>query len=435
MKILIKTIKIEKSNEPSSRARNDFGDIERLILSIKEHGFIHPLLVGKLDEPDGDYEYVLISGERRLRAAVLAGLEEVPVTTRENTTPDERKAMELEENLIRKDFTWSESNECLLQLHELRQRAHGPATHSPNNEGWGARQTAEILGRSLGSIGGALKFANDLREHPELLKKVKNIPEMAARKIVRQSIEAEKLRALVNAKGIDIGVELKLGNCCTLIDDIPDRSIDLLLTDPPFANPGIVSAASGGGFRGAYNLDKSNVSDIDTMFKAYKILIPKLAKKLKIGAHVYIFTGMGVVYTKLMELFGKSGFLMDDLPIIWDKMRSSVPTGDFHYMSCYEACLFGHNGATTRTLWKPIKNIIPVAAIAGQIRVHPLQRPDELLRIMIENSTSIGQTVLDCFAGSGSTLKAARDLQRKAIGFELDEGNYLRAMQWLEETK
>ncbi len=433
MKVPIKTIKIEKSNDPSSRARNDFGDIERLILSIKEHGFIHPLLVGKLDEPEGDYEYILIVGERRLRAAVLVGLSDVPVTTRDNTAPDERKALELEENVIRKDFNWAEGNECLLQLHELRQRIHGPATHSPNNEGWGARQTADILGRSLGSIGGDLKLAQALRDRPDLRKKVIHLPKAAARKIVNQTIEAEKLRALVDSKGIDIGVELKLGNCCSLIDEIPDCSIDLLLTDPPFANPGIL--ATGVTDKATYNVTESNVSNWETMLPVYKILIPKLAKKLKIGAHVYIFCGMGIVYTTLMELLGKSGFLMDDLPIIWHKERVSTMAKDFHYVSCYEACLFGHNGLLKRSLWKPRPNLIAVPAIAGQLRVHPLQRPDELLRIMIENSTSPGHVVLDCFAGSGSTLKVARDLQRKAIGFELDEGNYLRAMQWLEETK
>ncbi len=433
MKVPIKSIKVERSDESTSRARSDFGDIERMIASVKEHGFIHPLLVATLDEPDGDYEYVLICGERRLRAAVLAGLAEVPVTTRENTTPDERKALELEENLIRKDFTWPERNECLLQLHELQQRIYGPATHAKDNTGWGARQTAEILGKSLGSIGSDLKMAEILRARPDLLKKVIKLPKMPARKIVMQTIEAEKLKALVDVKGIDIGVELLLGDCCTLIDDIPDKSIDLLLTDPPFANPGIVEV--GVSDRRYFNLTPSNVSDWDTMLGVYKILIPKLAKKLKIGAHVYMFTGMGIVYTTLMEMFSKHGFLMDDLPIIWDKTRSSVPTGDFHYMSCYEACIFGHSGAKIRTLWKPTKNIIPVPSIAGQIRVHPLQRPDELLRIMIENSTSVGHTVLDCFAGRGSTLKVCRDLQRKAIGFELDEGNYLRAVNWLEETK
>lgn len=433
MKVPIKLIKIEKSNKPSSRARTDFGDIERMILSIKDHGFIHPILVCKLDEPEGEYEYVLIVGERRLRAAVLVGMSEVPVTMRNKTTADERKAMELEENVIRKDFTWPERNECLLQLHELRQQIHGPATKSPDNKGWGVRQTAEILGVSLGSIGTDLKLAQDLRDHPGLRKKVINLPKMAARKIVRQSIEAEKLRALVDSKGIDIGVELKLGDCCSLIDEIEDGSVDCLLTDPPFANPGII--ATGVTDKATYNVTASNVSDWDTMLPIYKVLIPKLSKKLKIGAHVYIFCGMGIVYTTLMELLGKSGFLMDDLPLIWYKMRVSTVAKDFHYPSSYEACLFGHNGARTRSLWKPVGNLFSIPSIAGQLRVHPLQRPDDLLRIMIENSTSPGHVMLDCFAGSGSTLKVARDLQRKAIGFELDEGNYLRAMRWLEETK
>lgn len=433
MKVPIKSIKIEKSNDPSSRARTDFGDIERLILSIKEHGFIHPLLVAKLHEPQNDYEYVLIAGERRLRAAVLVGLSEVPVTLREDTTALERKAMELEENLIRKDLTWPEENECLLQMHELRQQIYGPATKAPDNKGWGARQTAEILGRSLGSIGGDLKMAKILRDRPDLKKKVQKIPKAAARKIVLQSIEADKLRALVDSKGIDIGVELKLGDCCTLVDAVADHSVDLLLTDPPFANPGII--ATGVTDKATYNVTPSNVSDWDTMLGVYKILIPKLTKKLKIGAHVYIFCGMGMVYTTLMELLGKSGFLMDDLPIIWHKERVSTIAKDFHYVSCYEACLFGHNGARTRSLWKPRPNLISIPAIAGQLRVHPLQRPDDLLRIMIENSTSPGHVVLDCFAGSGSTLKVSRDLQRKAIGFELNEGNYLRAMKWLNETK
>jgi site-specific DNA-methyltransferase (adenine-specific) len=433
VKVPIKSIKIEKSDDPSSRARCDFGDISKMVASIKEHGFLHPLLVTKLDEPDGNYEYILICGERRLRAAILAGLSEVPVTTRENVTPDERKAMELEENLVRKDFTWHEQIECLKQLHDLRQQIYGPATHAKDSKGWGARQTAEILGKSLGSIGMDLKLAQDLRDNPELLKRVRNIPKIPARKIVKQAIEAKMLRKLVDDKEIDIGVDLRLGNCCTLIDELADNSVDCLLTDPPFANPGIL--ATGVTDKATYNVTESNVSNWEVMLGVYKVLIPKLAKKLKIGAHVYMFCGMGEIYCTLMSLFKKSGFLMDDLPIIWHKERVSTIAKDFHYVSCYEACIFGHNGARTRSLWKPVANLIAVPAIAGQLRVHPLQRPDELLRIMIENSTSVGQLVLDCFAGSGSTLKVARDLQRNAIGFELNEGNYLRAMAWLREKQ
>jgi DNA modification methylase len=235
------------------------------------------------------------------------------------------------------------------------------------------------------------------------------------------------------SQGIDIGVELWHGSCVDLIDELEDASIDCLVTDPPFANPGIL--ATGVTDKATYNVTESNVSTWEIMRDVYSKLIPKLARKLKPGAHVYIFTGMGEVYCYLMQCCRINGILLDDLPIIWDKMRGSTIPKDFHYVSSYEACLFGHNKKPTRSLWKPRQNIFHVEAIAPQKRVHPLQRPDEVLRIMIENSTSPGQTVLDCFAGSGSTLKVARDLQRKAIGFELDEGNYLRALEWLEKTK
>ena len=107
---------------------------------------------------------------------------------------------------------------------------------------------------------------------------------------------------------------------------------------------------------------------------------------------------------------------------------------DFSYISCYEAVIFGHYLEKKRRLMKPVKNVLDIPAMAPQKRVHPLQRPDDVLRLMIENSTNPGELILDCFAGSGSTLKVARDLQRQAIGFELDADNYARALNWLQET-
>lgn len=84
-------------NQP--RARFDDEQLGELAASIAVHGVLQPLVVREL--PNGDYE--LIAGERRLRAARLAGLSEVPVTVRES---DEGRSLEmaLVENLQRADL-------------------------------------------------------------------------------------------------------------------------------------------------------------------------------------------------------------------------------------------------------------------------------------------------------------------------------------------
>ena len=58
---------------------------------------------------------------------------------------------------------------------------------------------------------------------------------------------------------------------------------------------------------------------------------------------------------------------------------------------------------------------------SGGASRHPAAKPEAMLRHMVETSTRKGTTVLDPFMGSGTTLRAAKDLGRKAIGIEIDE--------------
>jgi ParB-like chromosome segregation protein Spo0J len=433
MKVPISSIRVDKSDSLSKRARADFGDIELLADSIKEHGLMHPVVVDKLHDPVDDKEYVLIAGERRLRAVALLGHQEIAVTLFSNTNEMQRKSMELTENIARKDLSWPEEVECLKQLHELKQLLYGDAGATKDGKGWGVRQTAQALGRSVGSVGMDLKLASDLDEHPELVKKVKDLPKVAARRVVMHQLEANRLRELVDKKQIELGVELQHGNCVDLARSLPNESIDCLITDPPFAIEQII--AGGVTNTAAFNVIESNVSTPEIMEATYAELFPILAKKLKPGAHCYVFFGMGPMYDFLMTIMSKHGFLTDNLPIIWYKTRQSAQVREYHYMTTYEAILFSHFQERSRCLKNHTHNVLTIPMLAAQKKVHPLQRPDELLRILIENSTHPGELILDCFAGSGSTLKVARDLQRKAIGFELDEGNYLKAVNWLGETK
>lgn len=72
---------------------------------------------------------------------------------------------------------------------------------------------------------------------------------------------------------------------------------------------------------------------------------------------------------------------------------------------------------TTRALSEDIWNFPSVAHYPGK---HPCEKPPALLTHMIETTTRPGDTIIDCFAGSGAILDIARQLGRKAVGIEMD---------------
>ena len=92
----------------------DDAKLEELSNSIREHGIIQPLILTK--EPDQE-DYVLIAGERRLRAAKLAGLESVPAIVRQ-VSDQERLELALIENIQRENLTPLESAEAYQQLND-----------------------------------------------------------------------------------------------------------------------------------------------------------------------------------------------------------------------------------------------------------------------------------------------------------------------------
>lgn len=102
---------------PQAQPRRYFDSqaMQSLVESIKQHGILSPLLV----RPKGEDLYELVAGERRYRAAVSAGLDEVPVVVRELTDEDALQ-LALLENLQREDLNPLEETEGILQLLALK---------------------------------------------------------------------------------------------------------------------------------------------------------------------------------------------------------------------------------------------------------------------------------------------------------------------------
>jgi hypothetical protein len=92
------------------RRREDLGDIAGLAESLKKYGLLHPIIV--------DEDLTLIAGQRRLEAAKLLGWTEIDVRYKTDLSEKEKREIELEENLRRKDLTPYERSKVMMQLAE-----------------------------------------------------------------------------------------------------------------------------------------------------------------------------------------------------------------------------------------------------------------------------------------------------------------------------
>jgi ParB family chromosome partitioning protein len=126
------------------RTRMDEGSLYELAESIRSQGIMQPILVRPLAEAGGG-RYEIIAGERRFRAAKLAGLDEVPVLVKE--VPDESAAvMALIENIQREDLNPLEEAQGLQRLIDEFKLTH--------------EQAAQAVGRSRSAASNLLRLLN-----------------------------------------------------------------------------------------------------------------------------------------------------------------------------------------------------------------------------------------------------------------------------------
>lgn len=103
------------ANPDQPRKHMDPQALEELAQSIAEHGILQPLVVARKETPGGASTYELVAGERRLRAARMAGLARVPVIARD-TAEAERLELALVENLQRADLSPLDEAEAYRRL-------------------------------------------------------------------------------------------------------------------------------------------------------------------------------------------------------------------------------------------------------------------------------------------------------------------------------
>ena len=193
------------------------------------------------------------------------------------------------------------------------------------------------------------------------------------------------------------------GDCLVEMNNIEDKSIDMILCDLPY---GEVNRASSG----LRNLDKgvADIFDID-----FELLIDEYKRVCK--GSVYLFCGIKQI-SELTRLLQNSGF--STRLGQWEKTNPSPMNGQHIWLSGSEFCVYGKLPSATfnehckKPIWK-----YPV----GRNKLHPTQKPLKLFEHLILSSTEEGDTVLDNCAGSGTTAIACMNTNRNYILIEKEQ--------------
>ena len=217
-------------------------------------------------------------------------------------------------------------------------------------------------------------------------------------------------------------IELKQGDCLELMKEIPDHSIDMILTDPPY----------GIDFQSMRIKDKSRRKDkILNDKKPFTEFIPELSRILKPTGSVMCFTRWDV-QQEFIDRFNENDLKVRNV-LIWDKVIHGMGDLKKAYGRRYESIIF-HSANYFRFNGKRPQDIIRETRVAASKLIHPNEKPLGLLEQLITQCTNEGETVLDLFMGSGSTGVACVNTNRNFIGYELDENYFNIAKKRINES-
>jgi len=205
-------------------------------------------------------------------------------------------------------------------------------------------------------------------------------------------------------------IQLYLGDCLKVMKQIPNESIDMILTDIPY---GEVNRPS----NGLRNLDKG---DADIFDMPMNILINEFIRVCR--GSFYIFCG----WSQLGEI--KNILINNKIStriIIWEKTNPSPMNGQYIWLSGIEPAVYGKKRKATFN--EHCKNTV-LRYSSGRSKLHPTQKNLDLFEYLINVSSNENDIILDPFLGSGTTAVACKKLNRRCVGIEINE-EYIKIAQ------
>ena len=246
-----------------------------------------------------------------------------------------------------------------------------------------------------------------------------------------QEIKKEEKKEEYKAKVLETRIEttinenIKNGDSLEILESLEDGCIDVVLTDPPY---GISYVSNRSIFedsitkRGLLNDGKDEAFDL--LDKTCEILQRKTAE----NAHLYFFCSWSV-FSSFESIISK--YFNIKTPIIWDKGNKGSGDLDNDWGNQTEIIIYCVKGKKLVNYRRG--NLISVPRLHSLKMVHPTQKPNELLKQILEVSATNGDFIVDPFMGSGSTIKVANQMGFKSLGIELDKEMFNIANNYINE--
>ena len=425
--------------DASSRAREDYGNLTQLAHSIKEKGLMHNLVVYRLP---GESTARLIAGGRRFKAITEhLGWTKAPCRVYDRFLSElELKSLELEENLQRENLSYVEEVNLKRKIHELQVAIHGEKTsRAPDATGHSQADTAAMLNESKQNISLDLKLAKAMEDFPEIqwsnfknkheaMKCLNTITTSIVKSEKAKEVEAELGNS--ECKAAFMVKNYVIGDFFERVKECPDGYFDLVEVDPPYAID-LTRVKKG------YNDPGYNKTGYNEIVEGDypQFLLSVFRETYRVAAAnswMIVWFGPDPWFQIVSDLAEKVGWKTTGLVGLWTKGKedesgiAEANAGQTHMptkrlANAYEMFYYMWKGDPS--LAKPGRsNVFGFKPVPHTQKIHPTERPLELMVEVLKTFVGPGANVLVPFAGSGNTLLSAMMCSMKPLGFDLTEG-------------
>lgn len=315
-----------------------------------------------------DEDKVIIGGNMRYRAIEMLGMKEIPdewVTDASDFTQDERYRFIMQDNAEMGEHDW----DLVANQYELE-----------DLEAWGID----------------VPYADSDKEVEE--DEAPEVSSEPAKSKLGEIYQLGRHRVMCgDSTDADAVSELMDGN-----------KADMVFTDPPY----------GVDYDGGATSKRDKLASDNKNTSIYKEALPNIYVHSKNSAALYIWHAAG--YADMATELTEANYVIRN-QLIWNKNQAQYGALSAQYKQKHEPCFYAHKKGQAPSWYGDTKQTT-VWDISRESKNehHPTQKPVELVGMALRNSSKAGDTVLDLFLGSGSTLIACEQTDRTCYGMELD---------------